>query len=164
MQVGATSDAAPMADAVGEYIKQFPDRFVSAVDRELLAQEPVAFMDSPHGAIRANPAYKWTAPQSVHWSIPLYAAPVPAVDLGPEPAPGYCPHCKQYTITEPLPAVDLEAFKAEAMRLANLMADNAGSSQDAYGRGSHDCSEAFARAEEEARAALAAHLDKLGGK
>jgi FMN-dependent NADH-azoreductase len=64
----------------------------------------------------------------------------------------------------PVPAVDLEAFKAEVMRLANLMADNAGSSQDAHGRGSRDCSEAFARAEEEARAALQAHLDKLGGK
>jgi hypothetical protein len=36
--------------------------------------EPVAFMESPYGAIRANPLYKWTLPpQTVAWSIPLYA-------------------------------------------------------------------------------------------
>jgi hypothetical protein len=29
MPVGATSDAAPMADAVGEYIKTFPERFTA---------------------------------------------------------------------------------------------------------------------------------------
>jgi len=37
--------------------------------------EPVAWMESPHGAIRANPLYRITAPQSLAWSIPLYAAP-----------------------------------------------------------------------------------------
>lgn len=42
------------------------------------AQEPVAWMESPHGAIRANPLYRWTAPQSVAWSIPLYAGAAPA--------------------------------------------------------------------------------------
>jgi hypothetical protein len=36
---------------------------------------PVAWMESPHGAIRANPLYRITAPQSLAWSIPLYAAP-----------------------------------------------------------------------------------------
>jgi hypothetical protein len=34
--------------------------------------EPVAWMESPHGAIRANPLYRITAPQSLAWSIPLY--------------------------------------------------------------------------------------------
>jgi hypothetical protein len=46
--------------------------------------EPVAWMESPHGAIRANPLYRITAPQSLAWSIPLYAAPPAAAK--PEPA------------------------------------------------------------------------------
>jgi len=45
---------------------------------------PVAWMESPHGAIRANPLYRITAPQSLAWSIPLYAAPPAAAK--PEPA------------------------------------------------------------------------------
>ena len=38
-------------------------------------QEPVAWIESPHGAIRANPLYRMTAPQSLAWSIPLYTHP-----------------------------------------------------------------------------------------
>jgi hypothetical protein len=50
--------------------------------------EPVAWMEPPHGAIRANPLYRITAPQSLAWSIPLYAAPPAAAK--PEPThPGY---------------------------------------------------------------------------
>jgi hypothetical protein len=50
--------------------------------------EPVAWMESPHGAIRANPLYRITAPQSVAWSIPLYTHPPAAAK--PEPVhPGY---------------------------------------------------------------------------
>ena len=33
MKVGASSDASPMADAVGEYIKTFPNRFSAAPQR-----------------------------------------------------------------------------------------------------------------------------------
>ena len=38
-------------------------------------QEPVAWIESPHGAIRRNTLYRITAPQSLAWSIPLYAHP-----------------------------------------------------------------------------------------
>ncbi len=49
--------------------------------------EPVAWMESPHGAIRANPLYRITAPQSLAWSIPLYTHLPAAL---PEPVhPGY---------------------------------------------------------------------------
>ena len=37
-------------------------------------QEPVAWMEAPYGAIRANPLYKLLVPQSTAWSIPLYTA------------------------------------------------------------------------------------------
>ena len=50
------------------------DRAAPAQPVPAAEQMPVAFMESPHGAIRANPAFKWTAPQSVHWSIPLYVS------------------------------------------------------------------------------------------
>jgi hypothetical protein len=43
---------------------------------------PVAWMESPHGAIRANPLYQITVPQSLVWSIPLYTH-LPAAS--PEP-------------------------------------------------------------------------------
>ncbi len=39
------------------------------------AEKPVAWVESPHGAIRANPLHKIPVPQSVTWSIPLYTAP-----------------------------------------------------------------------------------------
>jgi hypothetical protein len=39
----------------------------------LTTQEPVAWMESPHGAIRANPNYKIKFPSQVlGWQIPLY--------------------------------------------------------------------------------------------
>jgi hypothetical protein len=45
--------------------------------------EPVAWMESPHGVIRANPDYRSNFPsQLLHWQIPLYTAP-PA----PQPEP-----------------------------------------------------------------------------
>lgn len=37
--------------------------------------EPVAWIEGPHGAIRANPLHQFKGPQSVAWSIPLYANP-----------------------------------------------------------------------------------------
>ena len=37
--------------------------------------KPVAWMESPYGAIRANPLYNLHAPQSGSWSIPLYTRP-----------------------------------------------------------------------------------------
>jgi len=35
--------------------------------------EPVAWLEGPYGEFRANPGYRIAAPQSVTWSIPLYA-------------------------------------------------------------------------------------------
>jgi hypothetical protein len=35
----------------------------------------VAWIEAPHGAIKANPMYKMTAPQSLAWRIPLYTHP-----------------------------------------------------------------------------------------
>ena len=38
--------------------------------------EPVAWIDGPHGVIRANPAVRFSGPTTLNWSIiPLYAAP-----------------------------------------------------------------------------------------
>lgn len=38
--------------------------------------EPVAWMESPYGAIRANPAYKIKFPSKLlHWQIPLFITP-----------------------------------------------------------------------------------------
>jgi hypothetical protein len=44
------------------------------LDFSALAQkrEPVAWIESPHGEIKANPLYKINAPQSLEWKIPLY--------------------------------------------------------------------------------------------
>jgi hypothetical protein len=36
------------------------------------SQEPVGWLESPHGAFRANLLYRMTAPQSIAWSIPVY--------------------------------------------------------------------------------------------
>lgn len=39
-------------------------------------QKPAAWMESPHGAIRANPDYKFAFPsQLLQWKIPLYTCP-----------------------------------------------------------------------------------------
>ena len=37
---------------------------------------PVAWMESPHGAIRANPEYRFIpGPKTLSWSLPLYLHP-----------------------------------------------------------------------------------------
>ena len=41
-------------------------------------QEPVAWMESPHGAVRVNPLYRFTAgTQTLKWALPLYLHPAP---------------------------------------------------------------------------------------
>lgn len=59
--------------------------------------EPVAWMESPYGEIRRNPLYKIAAPQSVEWSIPLYAALAE-----PPPSKNACvyPQCVSTTRTQ----------------------------------------------------------------
>jgi hypothetical protein len=103
---------------------QMADKTAATI-RELLAQEPVAhayifetLMGS--GDLMTFDPGPWNG-QEPKRSIPLYAAPVPAVDL--------------------------ETFKQEAMRLADALyyAD--------------DENDRLTK-----RAALAAHVDKLGGK
>lgn len=42
-----------------------------------MSNEPVAWIEAPHGKIKMNPFYKMTAPQSLSWSIPLYPHPAP---------------------------------------------------------------------------------------
>ena len=49
--------------------------------------EPVAWLESPHGQIRANPLWKLReAPQTLQWSIPLYPPSSP-VQQPSEPQP-----------------------------------------------------------------------------
>ena len=55
--------------------------------------EPVAWIESPHGAIRANPLYRLAPPpQSLAWHIPLYTAPpAPSAERDTRPCGGV-PH------------------------------------------------------------------------
>jgi len=53
MPVGSTSEAGPMADAVGEYIKTYPERFAALQSRQPAA--PVAPV-APVAAVLASPA------------------------------------------------------------------------------------------------------------
>lgn len=47
--------------------------------------EPVGWLESPHGAFRANPLYKIDFPsQLLEWRVPLYTAPQLASCLYPE--------------------------------------------------------------------------------
>ena len=75
-------EAAQQALEALEYDGLLKKRQAIAALRAALAQqdepvqEPVAWMESPHGAIRANPNYKCMFPsQLLHWRIPLYTAP-----------------------------------------------------------------------------------------
>ena len=40
-----------------------------------MSNEPVAWIESPHGVIRGNQWYRVNVPQSLSWSIPLYTHP-----------------------------------------------------------------------------------------
>ena len=65
--------------SIGENAIALPGEIDGAMDNLRAAieqaEKPVAWVESPHGAIRANPLHKIPVPQSVTWSIPLYAAP-----------------------------------------------------------------------------------------
>jgi hypothetical protein len=44
-------------------------------------QEPVGWMESPHGAIRANLEYRFIpGPKTLSWSLPLYLHPAKTTD------------------------------------------------------------------------------------
>ncbi len=60
-------------------------------------QEPVAWMFTD---VEGTEFFEEREDWEGKWT-PLYTTP-PAAQR--EPAPGYCKHCKQYTIEEPLPA------------------------------------------------------------
>lgn len=66
-------------EALQEQIKRADMEKALAVAQERERPEPttgpVAWMEAPYGAIRANLLYRWTAPQTLAWSLPLYAAP-----------------------------------------------------------------------------------------
>ena len=81
-----------MHHAYNDGVKQLKHRSSQTVEAEealrtaLAAEqpkpEPVAWMESPHGAIRANPNYRLNFPsQLLHWQIPLYTAPPDAEAL-----------------------------------------------------------------------------------
>jgi hypothetical protein len=143
--------------------------------RSLLAQEPVGTIGeenfTQHVMVGVNGWHTLPGLRSVPilfkvlpTSTPLYAAPVPAVEQGEVVVTWDEDHRRIVAVTRqnedheilsviaeaaPLPAVDLEAFKAEAMRLADEYATE---QWKEYGE------------PHAARAALQAHLDKLGGK
>ena len=74
----------------------YDDRVDSDAVEVVLAQpeqEPVAWMDAD-GNVSDNNDHKC-------FPIPLYTTPPQRTEQ--VPAPGYCKHCKQYTIEEPLP-------------------------------------------------------------
>jgi hypothetical protein len=51
-------------------------QFLAAHDAAAQQQEPVAWIESPYGAIRANPKYRWEkGPTTVTYSVPLYTHP-----------------------------------------------------------------------------------------
>ena len=66
-------------DTINEYPSETTRASFAALEsalREALDQgEPVAFIESPHAAIRANPNVRWEpSPHTVTYSIPLFAA------------------------------------------------------------------------------------------
>ena len=76
----------PRTPATGRMIEKRLKHFAELVAAAVLAEPepepyPVAWMESPHGAIRANPLYRITLPSSLlTWSIPLYIHPPKARD------------------------------------------------------------------------------------
>ena len=61
------------------------DAALAAPTTPNLQPMPAAWIEGPHGAIRANPLFKVNAPQSVAWQIALYpppalAAPAPTAE------------------------------------------------------------------------------------
>jgi hypothetical protein len=146
-----------LADAVRF---DFDDSYLleaAAFIRSMLAQEPVANFDVDEAG--------WFDIYLAKGKWSLYAAPVPAVDPEPCNLCGAMITSKDIGSTRkqikhlverldsriPSPA-DLEAFKAEAMRLADSLA----SDQAFYGRQDWHTADS--------RAAIQAHLDKIGGK
>ena len=76
-QIGALVNPAP------GYCKQY------TTEEPLPAKqqgEPVAWIEGPHGVIRANPAVRFSGPTTLNWSIPLYAAPQQRQPLTPTQA------------------------------------------------------------------------------
>ena len=57
------------SDATANYLRACADA---------LENGPVAWLTSPHGVIQANPAYHYSAPQTLTWRIPLYPLVMPA--------------------------------------------------------------------------------------
>jgi hypothetical protein len=124
--------------------------------RSLLAQEPVAEIVIQN----RKPRWSWLIPDGLaptsmsdgrHF---LYAAPVPAVEQKPitESSTSMGPFWIVDATSTTVPAIDFDQWKAEAMRLADSFA----SDQAFYGRQDWHTTDS--------RAALAAHLDKIGGK
>jgi hypothetical protein len=68
------------ADTCSESLADFAALVAAAVLAEP-EPKPVAWMEAPHGAIRANPLYRMIFPSELlAWSIPLYTHPPKARD------------------------------------------------------------------------------------
>ena len=83
-------DAAALDDPEGyddgvmlERVRGLHRRLAALAQQE---QEPVAWLEAPYGAIKANPKYRIEAPQTVHWKVPLYAN-LPRAEPEPPPEP-----------------------------------------------------------------------------
>jgi len=45
---------------------------LAAIEAYKASLKPVAWIGGPHGAIRADPEYRLTGPQTLDWKLPLY--------------------------------------------------------------------------------------------
>jgi hypothetical protein len=51
---------------------QMRDYALAAIEAYKASLRPVAWIGGPHGAIRADPEYRLTGPQTLDWKLPLY--------------------------------------------------------------------------------------------
>ena len=100
----------------------------------MLDAEPVAWIEGPHGAIRANPLHKWSGPTTLAWSIPLYPHPSapsaqPVSQTVPDNSCVICPGCahqfRAISVNDQkrdqVQASELSAALAEIERLTRVL-------------------------------------------
>jgi hypothetical protein len=130
----------------------------AAAIRELLAQEPVAWLQRRFVDSRPADGHETCEPTD-YGAFAVYAYPVPAVDqiVGPFDS------VDDLIAALPGPAVDLAEWKTEAMRLVDeLMSECRQTGEAEPGSRYYDLT--GPEKERKLRAALQSHLDKIGGK
>lgn len=126
-------------------LEELAERLELAILRAIAEQCPETFTALLNKANEASAAIRYLLAQEPVSHVQVRVTGSDSIHMVPVAGVYYA---------APVPAVDLAEWKAEAMRLADEYAE-AESNYDRYaGRHSID----------KARAALAAHLDKLGGK